>query len=332
MIRISIENTQNFYSERLYGTLHQLYLDCVNNLSNGRFHTSAVLDMTEENQRGIEKVVEAIIYGCPELFFIEQSVQTSWAGDQLTLEFTNKYPGENIDELWEKLVAELDRISTIVNRFEKTYDKINRINQYLCARVKPVSSTQGRYGDAYGALIRKEARCEGFAKAAKLIMNRCNIPSIIARGEAVSRGHREGHAWIIADCDGVSYHFDFTWNAIWGAHNIPGIDYMFLDDCDIRIEHFPDYDYPKCPDSSKTFWALNNGILKYRSDLSRIKIVAVKNNYIAAAKLPQKLSKYEVDNEIADWMRTELSAYSYGASIDYSYNEALDLLVFYFIN
>ena len=332
MGKILVHEENNFYSGNLSGDLLLIYHHCVDSLLHGDYTVAVSLEMTEENQRGIEKVVEAIIYGCPELFFIEQSVQTSWEGDQLTLEFTNKYPGENIYELWEKLVAELDRISAIVNKFEKTYDKLNRINQYLCARVKPVSSTRGRYGDAYGALILKEARCEGFAKAAKLIMDRCDIQSIIARGEAVSRGHREGHAWIIANCDGTDYHFDFTWNATRGLHNIPGIDYMFLDDHDIGIEHFPDYDYPRCPDNSKTFWALNNGIIKYHSELSRIKIVAVKNNYIAAAKLTQKLTKYEVDNEVADWMRNELSAYSYGSSIDYSYNEALDLLVFYFIN
>ena len=166
MIRINIENTQNFYSEQLNGTFHQLYLDCVNNLANGIFRTSAILEMNEESQRNIEKVVEAIIYGCPELFFIEQSIRTSWTGNQITLEFSNKYSGENINELWNQLNTELDRISAIVNKFEKTYDKINRINQYLCARVEPIISRQDRYGDAYGALIRKEARCEGSAKAA----------------------------------------------------------------------------------------------------------------------------------------------------------------------
>ncbi len=331
-IRILLSNQNNFYSERLNSSVLALYRACIDNLSCGIFQTTTTVEMSEENQREVERVVEAVIYGCPELFFVEQEVQTSWSGDQLTLAFTNKYPDENISELWDKLVTELDRISAIVNKFEKQYDRINRINQYLCARVKPVNSTRGRFGDAYGALILKEARCEGFAKAAKLIMDRCGIQSVIACGEAVFMGHRERHAWIIANCDGKDYHFDFTWNATKGTHNIPGIDYMFLDDHDIGIEHFPNYDYPRCFDSTKTFWAQNNGIIKYHSELSRIKIVAVKNNYIAAAKLPQKLTRYEVDNEVADWMRNELSAYSYGSSIDYSYNEALDLLVFYFIN
>lgn len=331
-MRISLINQNNFYSQKLSGDFLRLYNLSVENLSHGILTTHMAFASGDNVQSKLDLVIDAIIYGCPELFFIEQEIQISWAGDQLTLEFTNKYPGENVNELWDKLEAELERISSIVNKFEKPYDKLNRINQYLCARVKPVSSTRGRYGDAYGALILKEARCEGFAKAAKLIMDRCGIQSIIARGEAVARGHSEGHAWIIANCDGTDYHFDFTWNAVRGAHSIPGIDYMFLDDHDIGIEHFPDYDYPRCPDNSKTFWALNNGIIKYHSELSRLKIVAVKNNYVAVAKLPHKLTKYEVDNDVAGWMINELSAYSYGTSIDYSYNEALDLLVFYFIN
>lgn len=194
------------------------------------------------------------------------------------------------------------------------------------------SSSQGRFGDAYGALILKEARCEGYAKAAKLIMDRCGLSGIIARGEAVSQERREPHAWIIAECDGNNYHFDFTWNAIKGLNGIPGVEYMFLDDETIGKEHFPSYAYPVCSDATKMFWVVNNGIIKYHSDLSRIKIVPVKNNYIAVAKIPQKLSKYEVDNEVINWMINDLAAYSYGSSINFSYNEPLDLLVFYFLN
>ena len=89
---------------------------------------------------------------------------------------------------------------------------------------------------------------------------------------------------------------------------------------------------PVCSDATKMFWVVNNGIIKYHSDLSRIKIVPVKNNYIAVAKIPQKLSKYEVDNEVINWMINDLAAYSYGSSINFSYNEPLDLLVFYFLN
>ena len=332
MLNIPLSNPSNNYSNLLPSTLQPIYQSCIRNLSSGTLSTTVQLEPTEANQRAVESVVEAVIYGCPEIFFIEQQIETSWMGDRLTIRFTNKYADENIRDLWDKLNTEVDRIAAIINKFEKPYDKLNRLNQYPCARVKPVSSSQGRFGDAYGALILKEARCEGYAKAAKLIMDRCGLSGIIARGEAVSQERREPHAWIIAECDGNNYHFDFTWNAIKGLNGIPGVEYMFLDDETIGKEHFPSYAYPVCSDATKMFWVVNNGIIKYHSDLSRIKIVPVKNNYIAVAKIPQKLSKYEVDNEVINWMINDLAAYSYGSSINFSYNEPLDLLVFYFLN
>lgn len=333
MSRINIANLKNFYSEKLEAQHFQVYADCVGNLLQGKLRTVVTLEMTEKNRQAAESVVEAIVYGCPELFFIEQEVRTSWSGNQLTLDFKNKYPKENIGELWEKLNAETDRICAIINKFQTVYDKLNRLNDYLCARVKPVSSFErSELGDAYGALILKQARCEGFAKAAKLILDRCGIPSLIAKGEADSGCRREPHAWNIAACGDAFYHFDFTWNAGYAAHGIPGADYMFLDDRDCGLQHFPDHKYPACTDEGKTFWAVNNGILKYHSDLSRIRLVPFDRNYMAAAKLPRKLSQYEYENEVFGWMVNELSAHSYASTFSYRYNQVFQVLFFYFIN
>ena len=334
MINIPLTNQINFYSQKLTGDFLRLYNASVENLARGALKTSVTFDseISEDMQSGFDAVIEAIFYGCPELFYVEQQVETSWVDKEFTFTFSNKYSNENIEELWNKLDAEINRIVEKVKAIPKKFDQIHRINKYLCARVKTNTSMLGRYGDAYGALILKEARCEGFAKAAKLILDRVGFDSIIACGYALNGQHREEHAWNIIAFKDNYYHFDFTWNSGRGQYGMPGQEYMFLDDTQAHVEHFPDHEYPRCTDASKTFWAKNNGIVRYHSDLSRINIVPFKNSYMAIAKLSTPLCAEDLENNVFNWMRDELAANNYAPQLGYSVNERLNLLIFYFVN
>ena len=339
---IPLTNKSNFYSQKLTGDYLRLYNASVDNLSHGKYSTTVTFgsDIGEEIQSGIDAIFEAIIFGCPELFFVKQGqkdkdkekgISYSYAGRQVSLEFANKYQ-QDVSDLWNILDTEINRIVGIVKKIPNKIEQIHRINQYLCARVKTNSSTEGRFGDAYGALILKEARCEGYAKAAKLILDRVGFDSIIAYGRALSGGGQEDHAWNIIEVNGNYYHFDFTWNSGRSQHGIPGQEYMFLDDDTAKIEHFPHHTYPVCADKTKMFWVKNNGIVKYHSDLSRIKIVPFKNNYLGMAKYDSPLSKEDLEENIFKWMRNELAGHNYGSQLSYSINERLNLLIFYFIN
>lgn len=338
MVNITLTNKNNFYSQRLTGGFLRLYDASVENLARGVLSTSVDLGYlaSDDVEADCNKVVDAIIYGCPELFYVEQNVKYTLAGSRVTLDFKSKYANEDVAVLWGKLDAEINRIAKIVKAIPKPYDQLHRINSYLCARVGVNTSAEGRYGDAYGALILKEARCEGFAKAGKLILDRVGFDSIIACGDALTPQGREKHAWNIVAFNGNHYHFDFTWNSGRGQYGIPGQEYMFLDDDQANVEHFPQYEYPCCTDDSKTFWAKNRGIVRYYSELSKINIVPFKNNYMAIAKFiypyNEEIKGGKLGNEVFEWMRDELSAHSYASQLSYAVNESLDLLIFYFIN
>lgn len=332
-MRIQVYNQNNFYSQRLMGDALRLYNASVENLSRGDLTTRAQFSDAEGMQSATDSVIEAILYGCPELFYVSQQVSVSYSGNEVTLEFANKYRGENVNALNDRLNSALDDIAAYVNAAQGDVDKLERLNNYLCTRVQYTSSTDGAYGDAYGALVLGQARCEGFAKAAKLILDRLGYSSLVAFGEGLSGGARENHSWNIVRCGAHCYHFDFTWNASGTMHDVPGQAYMFLDDATAHIEHFPRMsDYPQCQDASMTFWARHNGVVEYHSDLSRVDIVPFENNYVALARMPEKLTQEELDDEVFDWMRDELAAYNYGSQLSYAYNERLDLLTFYFIN
>lgn len=331
MAAVPITHKDNFYSRRLSGTAARIYDALISALDSGALTASVSAD-GDNVIAAAEAAIEAVLYGCPELFFLDQSVQTRLDGGTLTVTFSDKYGGDTA-ALWQKLNAEIERIAAKIRVLKSDRDKLYRLNQYLCARVKGVNGTDSRYGDAYGALILKAARCEGYCKAAQLILDRVGMDCMIVLGEAIWRGERIPHSWNIVFADGVPYAFDFTWNAGYTVGTVYGADYMFLPDSDINVEHFPKYDdYPECKDGSQTFWAINNGEVKYVSDLSRIKIVPIGRGYLAAARFDAPPDKAEVDACAETWMVNELHAFDYGRQITFRYNEKLGLVVFYFLN
>lgn len=331
-VLFSLINKDNFYSKTLSGDFLRLYNSSVENLSCGIFTTRLTFSKVSNIQSDLDKVIHAVLYGCPELFFVGQEVGISISGNEVVLNFKNKYANEDLLHIWNILDNKINLIAEEIRKIPSAYDKINYLNEYLCKTVAYTMSTDGIYGDPYGALILNQARCEGFAKTAKIILDRVGMNSIIAFGEGLSGSDTFNHAWNIIEYESRFYHFDFTWNSSKTQHGIPGQEYMFLDDLTSHIEHFPQYKYPQCDDPSNTFWARHNGIINYQADLGRVDVVQFDNNFIAIAKLPEELSEYELNDSIFVWMRDELAGYNYGRQYSYSYNQNLNLLVFYFFN
>ncbi len=64
-------------------------------------------------------------------------------------------------------------------------------------------------GSAYGALVEKEAKCDGLSLALKWILEDMGIPSFCLYGMPLD-GSNIGHAWNVCKIDGVYYDVDVT--------------------------------------------------------------------------------------------------------------------------
>lgn len=123
------------------------------------------------------------------------------------------------------------------------YELICATNKYLCDKIVYPSSEPyaPMTHTAYGALKTGSAVCEGYACAAKLILEELGIKCDIQVG-VCSNG--EGHAWNLVYLDGNWYQMDITWND--GATNIT--DYLLVTDEYMRKSRTWDaQDYPKTP-------------------------------------------------------------------------------------
>ncbi|MBQ8684239.1 MAG: hypothetical protein IJ518_06975 [Clostridia bacterium] len=64
--------------------------------------------------------------------------------------------------------------------------------------------------NAYGALVEKQAVCEGYARAMQLLLDMVHIPSTLVTGR--SRENDQEHMWNLVTINGQNYHLDVTWD------------------------------------------------------------------------------------------------------------------------
>lgn len=123
------------------------------------------------------------------------------------------------------------------------YEIVCAVNDYLCDTVyyPPNEPYAQVTHTAYGALQNGVAVCEGYACAAKLMLNKLGIRCDIEVGDCIGGG---GHAWNLVDLDGVWYQMDVTWNDGGGSR----MDYMLVNDAYMRKSRNWDATlYPVCP-------------------------------------------------------------------------------------
>lgn len=89
------------------------------------------------------------------------------------------------------------------------YEIVCEVNDYLCDKI--VYPEQEPYAadshTAYSAFKKGSAVCDGYARAAKMLLNEFGIECDFVVGNAGG-----GHAWNLVKLDGNWYHMDVTWN------------------------------------------------------------------------------------------------------------------------
>jgi len=94
------------------------------------------------------------------------------------------------------------------------YKKIQVIHDYLVDNISYEESiSKDNIYNMYGALVNKEAVCEGYAKAFKYLMDKIGVESIVVIGVATdSNGDTQNHAWNYINFSNSWYAIDVTWD------------------------------------------------------------------------------------------------------------------------
>ena len=244
---MNIHARLNFFYSCLSDEEKRVYMELVISL---RKLKKSVKVRTIGNNIDFQLILFAIKEDLPELFYVNFSAVTIvMNGFSATLYFTFYYNDIDIYWLMRELAEIVAEISVTGNILQ---DEFN-IHKFIVNNVNYSSNSISN--DSFtikGALIDKEAVCEGYSKAFKFLCDYANIPCIIVSGTALNNhGVHEKHSWNIVRINKDFFHVDSTWNRN-TLENLNLSLYLNVSDSFISGNHIWQKEkYPKCIVKSK---------------------------------------------------------------------------------
>lgn len=177
-----------------------------------------------------QSAVETYFYDNPEIFYLEPTKMYINIKKMKKL-FTTTYEvfinagkeenyltnecntPEKVIEYERRLKEEKDKILAQIGNGTK-YEKILMIHDYIVNNVSfEETLTKNNIYNLYGAIVNKEAVCEGYAKAFKYMLDQIGVESVVVIGKATnSSGETQNHAWNYVNLNDKWYAIDVTWD------------------------------------------------------------------------------------------------------------------------
>ncbi len=112
-----------------------------------------------------------------------------------------------------ELQSKTDELGDKIAECSSDFDRELLIHDTIIDSCKYTDSDKLVASSAYGVLVNGSASCEGYAKAAKLLLDKAGIENYVITGTAKrDDGASEGHMWNIVFIDGQPYNLDLTWD------------------------------------------------------------------------------------------------------------------------
>jgi len=170
-----------------------------------------VPDLDEES---LDNVFRALLYDNPDLFFIGRkcSVKAELWNDFFSVEYIidkSEYARKKAE-----IDAACDRvISSLSNTSDQRQTELEIHNWIVDNCTYKIEEKEYVYSSVYGSMVNHIAACEGYSKAAKLLLDKVGIESAVISGTASSSRQEGGsHMWNIVKINGSWYHLDCTWD------------------------------------------------------------------------------------------------------------------------
>ena len=182
--------------------------------SNGKFTTSRItLSGVHLDEKMIRHALGAFLFDNPQVFWLSNMFGYAHSGDDTIIECYSVCSADDCSAMIDAFSSRIDELLSDLTPEMDVYDREKRIHDRLldfCTYRDDVKgfSDGWEYFSAYGAIVKGNAVCEGYAKAMQILLNRAGIACCTVRGSA------DGieHMWNLVHLDGKWYHLDPTWD------------------------------------------------------------------------------------------------------------------------
>ncbi len=185
-------------------------------------------------------VFQAVIYDNPTVMCIGRDNKILSDNGRCYFQPNYTMTPEKQRELINKLEAECDDILSKIPSDADEFQKELFIHDYIINNCTYDADTGEKSSSAYSCLVEGISACEGYSKAAKLLLEKAGIESYTVSGDSWNiPGKVEGHMWNIVNIDGDYYHLDVTWDDPTVQDGEETLSHLFMNvtDKEISIDH-----------------------------------------------------------------------------------------------
>ena len=249
----SIKQDDYHYYKNLPANLKQNYLKICRAIENMAY---GFVDLGNVSNRDVSLLFSSVKNDHPEYFWVgtQYIVNTTANSKQIAFKFKNKTYSVNYlmtPETSNKIAAKIKLAIANIEKKLKNTDNFNvelAVHNYLtnnCQYNHNIKNDNDNYGSSYsiyGALVKKTAVCEGYAKAMQLILNHFGINTIPVYGELASTRHM----WNMVLINNNWYHLDATSD---DSGSRISYAYFNLSDKALKVSHSISKDFNKTKDN-----------------------------------------------------------------------------------
>lgn len=205
---------------------------------------SSIYSMPEEieinriDSETLDKVFYALMSDNPDLFFV---------GRRCTLRSVGRRTFFSVDytvskEDYSKMKAELDSVcDSVAASFTDKSDLWRtelEIHDYIIDNCDYSLGEELLGSSAYGALVTGKAACEGYSKAAKLLLDAAGIENTVVTGKTESEtGPSGAHMWNVVKLGDEWYHLDCTWDDPVDENGKTSKNHLYFNVDDASVSH-----------------------------------------------------------------------------------------------
>lgn len=171
------------------------------------------IEIPELNNEELEKVWLAVMYDNPELIMLGRECMLVSRDRKFWFSCEYAMTKDEYDQKKAELQTKADVLGAKIVKEASDFDKELLIHDAIIDSCRYTDSDKLIASSAYGVLVNGSASCEGYAKAAKLLLDKAGIENYVITGTAKREdGASEGHMWNVVFIDGKPYNLDLTWD------------------------------------------------------------------------------------------------------------------------
>lgn len=214
--------TQPVQEPQQLGSPHKFYYEKLSDIEKRAYDKilSEIYSMPETirlpriDAQQLDSVFSALLSDNPDLFFVGRkcTLVTELFKVSCSIEYIfdkEEYESRRaeLDKVCDEVIASLSDLGDEWQTELEIHDYIVENCEYKLVENEHV------YSSAYGALVKGEAACEGYSKAAKLLFDRAGIESAVVSGLSTGGDGTQGaHMWNAVKIYGDYYYLDCTWD------------------------------------------------------------------------------------------------------------------------